>query len=75
MIRRGMVAENSSGGFEINPETNLVISSDGGELLGMFAIGECTVESLYYISAMTKIRNRAQAIARSICSPNEVYCG
>ena len=75
MIRRGMVAENSSGGFEINPETNRVISSDGGELLGMFAIGECTVESLYYISAMTKIRNRAQAIARSICSPNEVYCG
>ncbi|MBG9329571.1 FAD/NAD(P)-binding protein [Corynebacterium belfantii] len=66
MIECGVAADSPFGGILINPLTNRVIAPNGYENEGLFAIGECTVGSLYYISAMTKIRNRAQSIARDL---------
>ncbi|MDK4327148.1 FAD/NAD(P)-binding protein [Corynebacterium propinquum] len=68
MVECGLVARDPFGGILINPLTNRVVSPNGYENEGLFAIGECTVGSLYYISAMTKIRNRAQSIACALAA-------
>lgn len=47
-------------------ETNKVLSADGAIHYSIFAIGEVTAGEVYYISAMTKLRNAAETIARQI---------
>lgn len=66
IVDNGLAVRDPFGGISINPSTNQAISPNGRETEGLYAIGECTVGSLYYISAMTKIRNRSQSIAKAI---------
>lgn len=61
---RGIAIKNPFGGLRIDPAVNLIKSPQGFAQPGLYALGEVTVGDIYYISSISKIRDRAQEIVR-----------